>query len=133
MRVTDAWLIYILVVLFVFILLSVIPASASFDLPTKLFFAFLVGVIVILIIVPNIVALPEERTWYSLLLIIAFLVPIGLAAWMIWQRRWPSIPGLTAESSPGEESVHREYVCDPNGESCRLVRVVSGNDSYVYE
>ena|SRR5579883_3066147 len=131
MRVTDAWLIYILVVLFVFILLSLVSVSSSFDLPTKLFFAFLVGVIIILVIVPNIVALPEDRSWYSLLLIVAFLVPIGLAAWMIWQRKWPTLN--MGESSDGEENVHREFICDPDGESCRLYRVTSGNDSYVYE
>ena len=131
MRVTDAWLIYILVVLFVFIILSLVSTSASFDLPTRLFFAFLVGVIIILVLIPNIVALPEERSWYSLLLVIAFLVPIGLAAWMIWHRRWPSLN--LSESESGEEAVHREYVCDPEGESCRLIRVTSGNDTYTYE
>ena len=128
MRVTDAWLIYVLIVLGVFILLSFCGNSTSLDVPTKLFFSFLVGVVVILILIPGIVALPEDRTWYSLLLIFSFLAPLLLALWMIWSQRWGHI-GLSMGS--GESSGSRnEYNCEDG--VCQLARQVEGNNVYNY-
>lgn len=124
MRVTDAWLIYVLIVLGVFILLSFCGPTASFDLPTKLFFAFLVGVIIILILIPGITPVPEDRSWYSLLLIFSFLAPLLLAFWMIWTQRWSKIK--LASNEPVNE-----YACNDDG--CRLVRVVDGENVYNYE
>ena len=140
MRVTDAWLIYILVVLAVFILLSFCGPSHHLDVPTKLFLAFLVGVILILILIPGIVALPEDRTWYSLLLIFSFLAPLLLAAWMLWTQRWSHLftgnrAGYTGGGLDGtgnDADVRVEHTCDPTGEVCQISRVIRGNEVFNY-
>jgi uncharacterized membrane protein len=136
MRVTDAWLIYVLIVLGVFILLSFCGTSSAFDVPTKLFFAFLVGVIVILILIPGIVAVPEDRTWYSLLLIFSFLVPLLLAVWMIWTQRWSHLSNHLsrsyAETGTGSANAGMTVEHECEGDVCRVSRVIEGNNVYNY-
>lgn len=130
MQVANAWLIYILVVLGVFILLSWCSNHFNFDTPVKLFLAALVGAIVILIVIPGVIAnTSDERTWYSLLLIIAFLGPLLLALWLAWSRGWLwKQGGLNAETN-------REWDC--TGGECRLLRETQSDgyyrDVYTYE
>lgn len=130
MQVTNAWLIYILVVLALFILLSWCSTQFHFDTTVRLFIASLVGAIVTLIVIPSVIAqTSDERTWYSLLLIVAFLGPIILAVWLAWSRNWL---WNTGGSNVGNQ---REFSCDENG--CRLLRETQsdgyGRDTYHYE
>lgn len=87
MRVTELWLVYILVIVGIYILLSVTGISNNIDRTARLFFSLLVGAIVVFIFLPSInLTTPDDRTWYSLLLLIVFLLPLFIAAWIVWQR-----------------------------------------------
>lgn len=133
MQVSSAWLIYILVVLFVFILLSWCVTHLNLDGLVKLFIAAVIGAIVMLIVIPGVGAVtPDERTWYGLLLIIAFLGPIVLAVWLAWSRGWLWKQGGIQNIPPGHQ---REFECTDSG--CRLVRETQSDgqnhDVYYYE
>ena len=120
MRVAEAWLLYILIVLGVFLLLTFCRCF-SLDLPTRLFIAFIIGVILILILIPGITSVTaDERTWYSLLLIIAFFIPLAIAIWMLWTRR--DILAFTNSNAGSGDgcTVQRESVCGVDG-ACRVV------------
>ena len=115
MRVAEAWILYILVVLGVFIILTLCKCFAL-DILTRLFLAFLIGVILILILIPGITSVTaDERTWYSLLLIVTFFVPLVLALWMLWSKR-----DLLSNKLGDSCTIEKQSVCDSDG-YCRIV------------
>lgn len=105
MRITSAWFLYILVVLASFITLSLIPfkgSLSSMDISVKLLISFAIGLLVFFILIPGITAETiDERTWYSLLLLIAFFTPLALLIWVLWSRQM--IPPLETLLSPRSE------------------------------
>lgn len=118
MQITGAWLIYILVIIVVYGLLTFANCRLGWSNITRLLVAFLLGLIAVLVLIPAIqTATENERTLYSLLLILGFIVPLGLALWMAWKKNL--IPGLEGTDASGCKT-ESEYSC--NGDSCQISR-----------
>jgi hypothetical protein len=121
MRVTDAWLAYIVVTLVVYVLLSFCNCRLQWSQTVKLLVAFLAGLLVVLFLIPSINPTSDmERTWYSLLLIVGFLIPLGLAIWTAWSNRM--IPGLN-------DGVEEVYQCDED--KCELISSTATRDGKI--
>lgn len=128
MNSSQAWLIYILVVLIIYLLLTLADNTIHINNLSRLLIGFIVGAFVILIIAPGIVTTsPDDRVWYSLLILIAFLVPIILFLWMLWTQRL-NFAGfsncLSPIRSPGAASVEETQTCDVDGKNCRTTRII---------
>jgi hypothetical protein len=138
MRVTDVWLIYVLLVLGVYLLLSFCNCRLQWSMITRLLVAFVIGLIAILIMIPSTLAITEgERTLYTLLLILAIAIPILLALWMAWSKKM--IPGMNQGSDEGVNEdgyrVDRKFKCDDEGcHLVRMTRVKAGEkENYLYQ
>ena len=81
MRATEAWSIYIILVLVVFILLTL--ASNRLSLGVRAFISLVIGALIVLIIAPG-VATNDDKSWYGLLILFAFIAPLILGVWLFW-------------------------------------------------
>jgi hypothetical protein len=109
---SQAWLVYILVVIVAFLLLSIIAYTNKFNTITRLFLSFLIGALLIFILSPSIITKNEgDRTWYGLLVLVAFVVPLILGIWMIFAFR----SGTGNFGQRGECVVERTIQCDETG------------------
>lgn len=115
MNVVGAWLLYILVALGVFVLLSLCTMKLRFDMTTRIFIATVISLIVLLFAIPHITpASSGERTWYSILLIVAILLPLAIAIWFIWTHNRDQLAYIFGMG----DGNHKHYECV--GDSCRL-------------
>jgi len=88
MRSAEAWLIYILVVIVTFLLLTFITFTSTLSTPLRVLISFLVGAFVIFIMSPSIVAKTDtDKTWYGILVIVAILIPLIIGIWLIFSNR----------------------------------------------
>lgn len=128
MNSSQAWLVYILVVLIVYLLLTLADNTVHISNLSRLLIGFIIGAFIILIIAPGIVSTsPDDRIWYSLLILVAFLVPIILFLWMLWtqQLNFATFSGcLSPARSPEAVSVDERQVCDVDGKNCRTTRII---------
>lgn len=109
MDVSLLWLIYILTVLIVYFLLSICSMKIKFDMITKLFLALIVALIVVLFSIPHITPHgSSEKTWYSILLLVAFLAPLAIALWLIWTRNRGQVLTMLGI----EDGDVRQFDCD---------------------
>jgi hypothetical protein len=125
MNASQAWLIYILVVLVIYLILTIADKTLNISNLTRLLIGFIIGAFVILIIAPGIVSTsPDDRVWYSLLILVAFIVPIVLFLWMLWTQRinLTTLRDKVAAGSPDSVQVEENLTCDTNGENCRVTR-----------
>ena len=124
MRASEAWLIYILSVLVIYVLLTICGLS-HFDNTVRLFISFLIAAIIIFILAPS--TTEEDRAWIGLLYIVAFVLPLVFAIWLIFVKR--NFFGLTGnENVPldtavneGNTIVERTIECDRETGECELV------------
>ena|SRR5581483_1973230 len=127
MNSAQAWLIYILVVLIIYLLLTLADKTLNMSNLSRLLAGFIVGALIVLIIAPGITSTnPDDRVWYSLLILVAFLIPIVLFLWMLWTQRF-NISYLSPMRSPSSEdgiTVEETQVCDARGKNCRTTHVV---------
>lgn len=126
MNSSQAWLIYILVVVIIYLLLTLADNTVHISSLSRLLIAFIVGALIILIIAPGITSTtPDDRIWYSLLILVAFLVPIILFLWMLWTQRF-NVGAWGEYLSPARssENVEETQVCDAAGKNCRTTRIV---------
>jgi hypothetical protein len=113
---SQAWLIYILVVIVAYILLTIITYTARLSTLVRLFLSFLIGALLIFILSPSIITKSEaDRTWYGLLVLVAFVVPLVLGIWLIFAYRNRGANLLQQK----ECVVERTIRCDANG-SCHV-------------
>jgi Na+(H+)/acetate symporter ActP len=138
MKVSEAWLIYIIAILVVYVILSVTGIGNTLQLPVKLLIALIVGAIIVLIIVPGITTFSaDDRTWYSLLLVIAFVIPLLFAVWLIWKGQFNMIKLTGQQSCITEQNVTCEDdVCYLHSETktCgdqKTITTYSGNGANV--
>jgi hypothetical protein len=109
---SQAWLVYILVVIVAFLLLSIIAYTNKFNTITRLFLSFLIGALLIFILSPSIITKNEgDRTWYGLLVLVAFVIPLILGIWMIFAFR----SGNVNFGQRGDCVVERTIQCDETG------------------
>lgn len=125
MRVSEVWLIYILVIVISYIVIQYITRGNNIDFVVNLFFSMLIGAIVILILIPGITADDaNSRTFYSLLLLVAFIVPLLLAVYVFISGRHKNMTNML--SSIGDkmnfygDHVEQEVECD--GDKCNVVK-----------
>ncbi len=129
MRVSDACLIYVLIVIIVFILLSICGLKTKLNNVSKLLIAMLIGLLVLLILVPSIAPVTSgERTFYGIFLMFAIIVPIILAIYVVWKGNYLNrIMEHEPELQNGQSK--REYLCD--GDKCELAKEYRATDKGV--
>lgn len=116
MNPSQAWFVYILVVIIVYILLSIIAYTNRLTTIARLFLAFLIGALLIFILSPSIITKSDsDRTWYGLLVLVAFVIPLVLGVWLIFTYRDGNLL-----QGQGDCVLERTIQCDSNG-SCRVV------------
>lgn len=116
MQVFEAWLIYLFVVAIVWVILTAVTAFSNFNQGVKLFLALLVGAIVILFTTTSVeFVCSDDRFWYCLLMIFAYLVPILIGLWLLLNGGWDTMRGFALDDN-GEPKVDRTYVCE--GSDC---------------
>lgn len=114
--VSTAYLIYILVILGIFALLSLCSFKVKFDMMTRIFLAFLVAAVVTLFLIPHIESITSsEKTWFTILILAAFLIPLGFAVYIVWQKNRGQLNALFGI----EDGDHEHYICDEQGK-CTL-------------
>lgn len=107
---SQAWLIYILVVIIAFVLLSIITYTSHLNTIVRLFLSFLIGALLIFILSPSIIVKNDaDRTWYGLLVLVAFVVPLILGIWLIFAFRSGNL------GQQNECVVERTIQCDSDG------------------
>lgn len=125
MRVSEVWLIYILVVVISYIIIHSLIGKNTVDIVVKLFFAMLIGAILILILIPGITADDaNSRTFYSLLLLVAFIVPLIIAVYIFITGRYKNMTGMLGaigdKMKLNGDHLEQEVECD--GDKCNVVK-----------
>ena len=116
MQVFEAWLIYLIVVAIVWIVLSAVDVFASLSPAAKFFLALLAGAIVVLFTTSNIEAqCADDRFWFCLLMLFAYLAPLLIGLWLLWNGGWDNMRGF-AMNDNGEPKIDRTFVCE--GSDC---------------
>lgn len=124
-------MIYVIAVLVVYLVLTLADSRLNIDSLTRLLIGLVIAAIVVLIIAPGISsATPDDRVWYSLLLLFAFLVPILLFVWMLWTQRLSFFNKFIAANAAGSAGksgpvqVEETLACDANGNNCKVTKRV---------
>jgi len=87
MNSATAWLIYILVVIITYFLLTYITFTNNLSTAMRLLIAFIIAAAIIFIISTSIVATSNtDKTWYAVLVVVAFVIPLILAIWIIFDH-----------------------------------------------
>jgi hypothetical protein len=94
MLASAAWLIYIIAIVIIYLLLGFIK-SLELTGPIKFLIAAIIAGLIIFILAPNASTSADHGT-LGLLYIVAFLLPMILALWMIFVSK--SFPGLDNEN-----------------------------------
>ncbi len=82
MRIAEAWLIYILVVIVAYLVLHFI--YRNLNAVGKLFIALLIGALVVFIITASITTTSDDRVWLGFLVLFAYLFPLLLGLWILF-------------------------------------------------
>ena len=129
MNVGTAWWVYILVVIIAFIIFWLLFRGLSGGWCNKyvwlnaLFFALLIGAIAVFFIGQSIILkTSSDRTWFSVLLIVAYLLPLILLLVCLFQGGWWEM------MAKDECQTSTDVVCDPSGCQTKKITSKCGND-----
>lgn len=131
------WIIYIAVVILSFLLVGYLGAARSFGGKwwVNAFLALLLGAIVVYVLTPFVTLNTQsDRTWLGVLLLVAYILPLVAALFMIWSMYWGGCGSAVANGdchttvkaafSPERETLTVEKVkVDCPKETLKIVRV----------
>jgi hypothetical protein len=84
MNVSTSWLIYILVTLITYFLLTFIAKNLMNTV--KILIALLVGALAVFLSAPNLeIETGTEKLWLGMLLLISYIAPISVGLFIIWK------------------------------------------------
>ena len=113
MQVFETWLIYLIVVAIIWLILI---AFGGMNPAVRLFLALLIGAIVVLFLLGNInTYCADERFWLGLLILFAFLAPLLIGFWLLWNGGWNTMK-CAVFNDDGTPVIDRTIACDEAGE-----------------
>ncbi len=84
MNVSTSWLIYIIVTLVTYFLLTFIAKNLLTTV--KVLIALLVGALAVFLSAPNLeIETGAEKLWLGMLLIVSYIAPISIGLYIIWK------------------------------------------------
>jgi hypothetical protein len=84
MNVSTSWLIYILVTLVTYFLLTFIAKNLMNTV--KILISLLVGALAVFLSAPNLeIETGTEKLWLGMLLLVSYIAPIGVGLFIIWK------------------------------------------------
>lgn len=134
MHVFEAWLVYLIVVAVVWLILQGATCFGVLGGGAKLFIALLAGAIVVLFMTGSIQnKCPDDSFWICLLLLFAYLAPIIVGLWLLFNGGWDCMRKYTTGDC--DVKVDHTYVCE--GNTCypvmSRVRAKDGDTTFIHQ
>ena len=100
MQIAQLWLVYILAVLIVYLLIANTGLLPNLGQGVKLFIALLVGALFVFLFSPSaILDSPTDKTWFNILLLVAYIAPVVALLWLLWAGHF-NLFGMGGSAAP---------------------------------